>query len=135
LAAAAQISNPHIPNDFYSATVPPNAPSSATLRQAPASDNFDNAILELGTEHIMLSERLRVEPHHAPFINDYRIHDGQVEVRTLDPVGHPFDLALSGWKALDDNELQLHFALRTVVAKWLQDREPDLCNRATPGYM
>lgn len=81
----------------------------------------------------MLSERLRVEPPNSLFINDYRIHGGRIEVRTLDSVGHPFDLALSGWKALDDDDLHLHFALRTVVAQWLQDRLPDVDNRATPG--
>jgi hypothetical protein len=125
----------HITNNFAAPTVSTSTPSSATLRHGPASDNIDYAIRELGTGDHMLSERLRVEPNHAPFINDYRIHDGQVEVRTLDSVGHPFDLALSDWKPLDANELQLHFALGTVVAEWLQDREPDLCDPATPGYM
>ena len=83
----------------------------------------------------MLSERLRVEPPNSLLINDYRVHGGQVEVRTLDSVGHHFDLALSSWKPLDDDDLHLHFALGTVVARWLQDRLPDVDNRATPGCL
>ncbi len=83
----------------------------------------------------MLSERLRIEPHHASVINDYRIREGQVEVRSLDSAGRPFDLALGGWKPLDADDLQLHFALDTVVARWLQERLPDLSNRATSGCL
>jgi len=80
----------------------------------------------------MLNQRLRIEPKRAPVINDYRIQDGHVEVRTLDPAGRSFDSALANWKSLDDNEVQLHFALGTVVAKWLQHHWPELSDN--PSY-
>jgi len=74
----------------------------------------------------MLTDRLRIEPKRAPVINDYRVHQGQVEVRSLDSGGHPFDAQLSTWRPLNSNELELHFVLSTVVARWLQHNHPEL---------
>jgi len=74
----------------------------------------------------MLTDRLRIEPKLAPVINDYRIHDGHVEVRTLDPGGRPVDPQLSAWRPLNSNELEQHFVLSTVVARWLEINHPDL---------
>ncbi len=74
----------------------------------------------------MSTDRLRIEPKRAPVINDYRVQGGQVEVRSLDPGGRPFDRQLSAWRPLNSNELELHFVLSTVVAKWLQHNYPEL---------
>ena len=44
----------------------------------------------------------------------------------LDSGGHPFDAQLSTWRPLNSNELELHFVLSTVVARWLQHNHPEL---------
>ncbi|HET7183461.1 MAG TPA: hypothetical protein VFI82_02170 [Terriglobales bacterium] len=83
----------------------------------------------------MVTKRLRIEPARAPVINDYRIRDNHVEVRTLDGAGHAFDPALSTWKTLNENDVQLHFALGTVVAKWLQIYLPEESSAPAPGCL
>ena len=45
--------------------------------------------------------------------NEYRVRQGCVEFRA----NH------GAWLALDEPDLQLHFALNTEVAKWLQKRK------------
>ncbi len=70
----------------------------------------------------MRPERLRIESHHGSPVNDYRIRKGHVEVRLLDASGHPCPSPLSYWRVLDESEVELHFALETVVAKWLEAR-------------
>ena len=69
----------------------------------------------------MASKHLRVEVAGWP-INDYRIHDGHLEVRLLDVRGHSYRDARSAWKALNSNDLAFHFTLQTVVAHWFQDK-------------
>lgn len=69
--------------------------------------------------HVM---RLRIESVDGAPINDYRISDDWVEVRLLDPSGHPYPGAASNWRVLDDCDLQLHRMLGTVVWRWLQAR-------------
>ncbi len=68
----------------------------------------------------MISQRLRIESVNGSPINDYRIESGHVEVRTLDPSGRYYPSPNSHWRPLDASDIQLHRALRTVVAKWLQ---------------
>ncbi len=74
----------------------------------------------------MVTNRLRIEPKRARVINDYRIHDGHVEVRTLDHGGRAVDPQLSTWRPLNSNELEQHFVLSTVVAKWLEHNHPEI---------
>jgi hypothetical protein len=62
--------------------------------------------------------RLRIESGSGSPINDYRIREGLVEMRSLDPPHH----WASDWRTLNRNELELHNALGTVVSKWLQIR-------------
>lgn len=50
--------------------------------------------------------------------NQYRIHHRHVEFRAVAPGGPP--RSDRAWRTLDDDELQLHFALRTPVADWLE---------------
>ena len=49
--------------------------------------------------------------------NQYRIRNKRVEFRSVAPGGPPNpDLP---WRVLQTHEVQLHFALRTPVADWL----------------
>jgi hypothetical protein len=66
--------------------------------------------------------RLRIESVNGSPINDYQIRNGRVEVRSIDRSGHRFPGRASRWKTLDDNDIQLHHALGTVVSKWLRVR-------------
>lgn len=49
--------------------------------------------------------------------NQYRIRGRHVEFRSLAPGGPP--RPDRPWRVLDPDELQLHFALHTAVADWL----------------
>jgi hypothetical protein len=66
--------------------------------------------------------QLRIESGSGSPINDYRISNGSVEVRSLDSAGHPYPGAGSRWRVLDKNDIALHDALGTVVSKWLRVR-------------
>jgi len=66
--------------------------------------------------------RLRIESANGSPINDYRISNVYVQVRALDPSGHPYASWVSRWRTLDDSDIELHHALRTVVSKWLEVR-------------
>lgn len=61
---------------------------------------------------------LRVASKDGGPCNEYRIQDHSVEFRAVDahrrPHSHP-----SKWRALDDEEIKLHFVLQTPVAEWL----------------
>ncbi len=65
--------------------------------------------------------QLRIEIDGSP-INDYRIEHGLIEFRILDPSGRPYPGARSRWRVVDENDLQLHHALGTVVSTWLRAR-------------
>lgn len=49
--------------------------------------------------------------------NQYRIREKHVEFRSVMPNGPP--AASLAWRVLEPAEVQLHFALRTPVADWL----------------
>ncbi len=51
--------------------------------------------------------------------NEYRIQAGVVEFRAVNPEGEPYNHATGRWRSLDDDDIQLHFALQTPVANWL----------------
>jgi hypothetical protein len=69
--------------------------------------------------------QLRIESVSGSPINDYRIKDGRVEVRSLAPSGSAYAGEKSAWRTLDDSDIQLHHALRTVVWEWLRVRMGD----------
>jgi len=50
--------------------------------------------------------------------NEYRIQEQSVEFRALDEQGNPY-CDTPRWRALDSDEIKLHFDLRTPVAEWL----------------
>jgi hypothetical protein len=66
--------------------------------------------------------RLRIESVNGSPINDYRIKDGCVELRLLDPAGRAYPGFDSRWRMLDANDVELHRALGTVVSAWLDER-------------
>ena len=65
---------------------------------------------------------LRIPSENGSPINEYRINQGQIEFRSLDPRGRPFSLRSEGWRSLGAADIQLHFALKTAVAQWLIER-------------
>ena len=68
--------------------------------------------------------RLRIESVDGSAVNDYRIHDGGVQVRLVDPRGQPISGALGSWRRLDEPDIALHHALGTPVSDWLRVRLP-----------
>lgn len=62
---------------------------------------------------------LRIAAKDGAPSNEYRIQQHVVEFRALDARGKPDASPLGHWRALDGNEIKLHFALQTPVAEWL----------------
>jgi hypothetical protein len=75
----------------------------------------------LQKQWIVLSglRNLRIAPKDGAPSNEYRIQHKTVEFRALDANGKPYASPLGHWRALDGDEIQLHFALQTPVAEWL----------------
>jgi hypothetical protein len=75
----------------------------------------------LKQQWIVLSglRNLRIASRDGAPSNEYRIQRRCVEFRAINTNGKPFSSPLGKWRALDGNEIQLHFALRTPVADWL----------------
>ncbi len=78
--------------------------------------------------------RLRIESGNGSPVNDYRIRNGIVEFLAFDPSTRPHSDSSSEWRSLDDDDIEVHHSLGTVVSKWLQVRlggePPDLKNAA-----
>ncbi len=55
-------------------------------------------------------------------LNNYRVKGGLLEFRAVDPIGPPYGGGNSDWRVVDKNEIRLHYALATVVSKWLRVR-------------
>jgi hypothetical protein len=75
----------------------------------------------LQKQWIVLSglRNLRIAPQDGAPSNEYRIQQHVVEFRALDANGKPYASPLGHWRALDGDEIQLHFVLQTPVAEWL----------------
>lgn len=65
---------------------------------------------------------LKIPSENGSPINEYRIHGGHIQFRSLDSRGQPFPQTAGKWTVLDPSDLQLHFALNTAVAQWLMER-------------
>jgi len=65
---------------------------------------------------------LRIPSRNGSPVNEYRIHQGQIEFRSLDAQNKPVLHWKEGWRSLGVSDIQLHFALKTVVAEWLIER-------------
>jgi hypothetical protein len=61
---------------------------------------------------VIRSERLRVESADS-LITDYRLVDGQVEMRSK---------ATKRWRRLTADEVSRHMSLHTVLAQWLDTK-------------
>jgi hypothetical protein len=73
----------------------------------------------LQNQWIVLSglRNLRIASKDGGPCNEYRIQEQSVEFRAFD--GQPDSHALGAWRALNSEEIQLHFTLKTPVAEWL----------------
>ncbi len=69
--------------------------------------------------------RLRIDFGGGLPLNDYRVRGGLLEFRVLDSQGHPHVDGNSDWRVVDMNQIALHYALGTVVSKWLRVRLGD----------
>jgi hypothetical protein len=74
----------------------------------------------LRNQWIVLSglRSLRIASKDGGPCNEYRIQRRSVEFRTVNEQGKPHS-RLSKWRALNGEEIKLHFALQTPVAEWL----------------
>jgi hypothetical protein len=72
----------------------------------------------------MLTEyvRLRLESGDDSPAKEYRIEDGRVEVRTLDPEGGSVRGTGGVWWQLTPEQLSVHVKGNSVVAQWLERR-------------
>ena len=66
--------------------------------------------------------RLILESGDGSPVREYRVEDGNVEVRTLDPEGGSVRGAGSVWSRLSPEELRIQVERNTVVALWLERR-------------
>ena len=66
--------------------------------------------------------RLRLESGDGSPAKEYRIEDGNVEVRTLDPEGGSVRRTGSVWWRLTPEQLSIHVERNTVVAQWMERR-------------
>jgi len=75
----------------------------------------------LRKQWIVLSglRNLRIVSRDGAPCNEYRIQQNSVEFRAIDANGKPFSTSMGGWRPLDGDEIELHFALHTPVAEWL----------------
>jgi hypothetical protein len=68
------------------------------------------------------SMRLRLESVDDSPSKEYRVADGRVEVRMLDPQGVSLRRAGSAWRRLTPEQLSIQVERNTVVAQWLERR-------------
>ena len=66
--------------------------------------------------------QLRIESVSGSPINEYRIRKGKLEFRALTPSGDRYPGPASTWRTLDENDVQLHHVLGTVVSSWMKER-------------
>jgi hypothetical protein len=74
----------------------------------------------LRNQWIVLSglRSLRISSKDGGPCNEYRIQEQSVEFRAVDALGKSSQPS-GVWRALDGDEIQMHFALQTPVAEWL----------------
>jgi hypothetical protein len=75
----------------------------------------------LQNQWIVLSglRSLRIASKDGGPCNEYRIQEQSVEFRAVDGDGEPYTRESGAWRPLGGEEIQLHFALETPVAEWL----------------
>lgn len=70
----------------------------------------------------MESSQLRIEPPDTTVFNEYRLHDGRLEIRTRDRASRYYPATGTPWRPLNDDELNSHVALNTLVAQWMSSK-------------
>jgi len=65
--------------------------------------------------------RLRLESENGLETQEYRVDDGEVEVRSFHPQSR-YALPESSWHRLTRQQLRSHVERNTVVAQWLEHR-------------
>jgi hypothetical protein len=75
----------------------------------------------LRNQWIVLSglRSLRIVSKDGGPCNEYRIQKHSVEFRSVGTDGKPYTRESGMWRPLNGEEIQLHFALQTPVAEWL----------------
>ncbi len=68
------------------------------------------------------SNQLRIEPPDTTIFNEYRLHQGRLEVRTRDKASRDYPHDDSPWRPLTEDELNSHVALNTLVAQWMSSK-------------
>lgn len=111
---------------------PPRPTNSGVKSQPTDSDTteFTRKYLDLADKALLTTQReneeqtsssrsvrLRLEPHDGSPAKDYRIRDGEIEVRILTTGIH-----LVEWRRLTASEIAYHVENNTVVARWLEAR-------------
>jgi len=87
----------------------------------PAQARQDIKLERLERSVVMQTANLRVEAAGVG-INDYRINDGDLEVRAVTPAGHLYSDVRSTWRRLTPGDIALYYRFNTVVGKWLEDK-------------
>ncbi|HZU44377.1 MAG TPA: hypothetical protein VE994_17010 [Terriglobales bacterium] len=70
----------------------------------------------------MESSELRIEPRSTSIVNEYRLKDGRLEMRVRDRRGDYYPAHGTAWRVLNQDELNSHVALNTVVAQWMSSK-------------
>lgn len=70
---------------------------------------------------MLTSNKLRIEPDIDSRTVEYRIEDGFVERRTVEPIGER-SAAPETWQRLTSEELTFHVMEETILARWLSHR-------------
>jgi len=75
----------------------------------------------LRNQWIVLSglRSIRIASKDGGPCNEYRIQQHSVEFRSVGADGEPDTHGSGMWRSLNGEEIQLHFALQTPVAEWL----------------
>ena len=112
----------------------PHATNSGVKSQPTDSDTtkFTRKYLDLADKALLTTQkdddnrsrssrsvRLRLEPEDGSPAKDYRIRDGEIEVRIL---ATSINLADPEWRRLTSSEVAYDIENNTIVARWLEAR-------------
>ena len=79
------------------------------------------------------TDELRIgEEGQCPW-NEYRIRGGNIEFRSIQAKDKAFSHNGGEWRPLSPDEIQLHFALDTLVARWIMDRLHSILYASLPS--
>jgi hypothetical protein len=70
----------------------------------------------------MDTTELRIEPRDTTIVNEYRLNEGQLEMRVRDRTGDLYPSHGTAWRILNQDELNSHIALNTIVAQWMSSK-------------